>query len=240
MYTRSTIARPRRSCPWWREKRWQGRQWLIGRNKARRYNPLVLSRGCLRPFYCPCTRSLCLLVFSPSCKHPRAEGLPEKSFNGIVGIWITRNTIRDQNLVAPLLHPCLAASSLSSNLGVHVWYRVTVHSSTPLSARINCWQLVVVDPQFEILPQKYPPLLFFLSLRVTNFRSSATRGLGGWLHIQRKFENRSKIPRRRYRVILKNNSLLRLRFLEKCFDGTFVMGIGYPYDINFHVTRIEC
>lgn len=181
MYTRPTIAR--RSCSWWREK--QGRQ--IGRNKARRYNPLVLSRGCLRPFYCPCTLSLCLLVFSPSCKHPTAEGLPEKSFNGIVGIWITRNTIRDQNLVAPFLHhPFLAASSLSSNLGggrgwgVHVWYRVTVHGSTPLSARINCWQLVVVDPQFEILPQKYPPLLFFsLSLFPSRDKVSIL-GLASW------------------------------------------------------------
>lgn len=213
MYTRPTIAR--RSCSWWREK--QGRQ--IGRNKARRYNPLVLSRGCLRPFYCPCTLSLCLLVFSPSCKHPTAEGLPEKSFNGIVGIWITRNTIRDQNLVAPFLHhPFLAASSLSSNLGGGEdggsTFGIELRSTVPRRCPPG---LIVGSSSSSIRSSRYcrkniHPFFFFSlsSLRVTKFRSSAWRaGLGGWLHIQRCIENRNKIPRRRYQVILKNNSLLR-------------------------------
>lgn len=149
-------------------------------------------------------------MFSPSCKHPRAEGLPEKSFNGIVGIWITRNTIRDQNLVAPLLHPCLAASSLSSNLGVHVWYRVTVHNSTPLSARINCWQLVVVDPQFEILPQKYPPLLFFYPFAWRTFDPRRQGGLAD-------------------DYTFNVNSKIEVRFLEEDIESYWKIILSYVY-----------
>lgn len=181
MYTRPTIAR--RSCSWWREK--QGR--LIGRNKARRYNPLVLSRGCLRPFYCPCTLSLCLLVFSPSCKHPTAEGLPEKSFNGIVGIWITRNTIRDQNLVAPFLHhPFLAASSLSSNLGGGgedggSTFGIELRSTVPRRCPPG---LIVGSSSSSIRSSRYcrkniHPFFFFLSLFPSRDKVSIL-GLASW------------------------------------------------------------
>lgn len=211
---------------------------------SRRYKPLVLSRGCLRPYYCPCTRSLCLLVFSPSCKHPRAQGLPEKSFNGIVGIWITRNTIRDQNLVAlPLPPPSPFLGCFISKLELRGRGPRLVYSYGPR----RCPPGLIVGSSSSSIrssikistPSFFFPFLPFPS-RDTNFRSYEA-GLGWWLHIQRcKIEIRfleeeediesywKIIPSYVY-VSWKNVSMVHSSF-----------GIGYPHDINFHVTRIEC
>lgn len=90
------------------ERTWLDRQEQSSQIGSRPHCPAAvcvrLSRNS-RPYcYIPirCSRRWLSFSLSPTAR----KGLPEKSFNGIVGIWITRNMIRDQNarsLSAPFL-----------------------------------------------------------------------------------------------------------------------------------------